>query len=560
MVRFSRSEEAPPEGRFNLRIRREKRPGMEQEKVHDRVRSARAAGVVSGAVLISRVLGVVREAVFAKLFGAGAFNDAWQVAFRIPNLLRDLFAEGALSSAFVPTFNEFLEREGRSGAWLLVSLVMSSLMVVLGGLTLLFLTFPDFFVYLLASGFSRVPGKMEITVELIRILSPFLLLVSLASVAMGILNTFNYFFIPALAPALFNLAVILTGFFLAPQFPAYGLLPVHAMAIGALAGGALQFGVQLPLLWRQGFRFGFGLAWSHPGVQKIGRLMVPAVLGVGAVQINVVVNTQLASYLQENGPVSWLNYAFRIMYLPIGLFGVAVGVVHLRNVSRQAAQRRWEEINETVAASIKLVSFLAIPSMVGLVILAAPVVRVLFERGDFASIDTVRTAHALTFYALGLLGYSCIKVYVPTFYALNDTRTPVRISLLAVAVNLIVNVALILILPSPFKYLGLALGTACSATLNSLLLAVNFRRRAGSLRGHSMISSLTRMGAAALAMGLAVLALWSGLGMLFPDPEKVGEIVQLAVCVAIGAGLYFGVCELLGVRETRLLFDRGRSQ
>ncbi len=530
------------------------------EKTDGRARSARAAGVVSLAILISRVLGLMRDQVFAKLFGAGAFNDAWQVAFRIPNLLRDLFAEGALSSAFVPTFNEFLDKEGRSGAWLLVSLVMSSLMVVLGGVTLVLLLAPEFFVYVLAAGFSRVPGKVEITVQLIRMLSPFLLLVSLASVAMGVLNTLNYFFIPALAPSLFNLAVILAGLLLAPQFPEYGFLPIHAMAVGALGGGLLQFAVQLPLLWRQGFRFGFRLDWSHPGVRKIRRLMLPAVLGVGAVQINVVVNTQLASHLQENGPVSWLNYAFRIMYLPIGLFGVAVGVVHLRDVSRQAARRRWEEIKETVAGSIKLISFLAIPSMVGLVVLATPVVRVLFERGDFEPVDTVRTAHALTLYSLGLLGYSCIKVYVPTFYALSDTRTPVRISLLAVVANLAINLTLILVLPSPFKYLGLALGTAFSATLNNALLAQNFRRKLGSLRPYSVGSSLARMAAAALAMGMAVLVLGRWLQMFGPGPQGSREILHLIACMVLGAVVYFGICEVLGVKETRLLFQRRPSQ
>ena len=523
-----------------------------------RVSSARAAGVVSVAILISRVLGLVRDQVFAKLFGAGAFNDAWQVAFRIPNLLRDLFAEGALSSAFVPTFNEFLEREGRPGAWLLVTLVMSSLMVVLGGVTLVLLMVPEFLVYVLAAGFSRVPGKVEITVQLIRILSPFLLLVSLASVAMGVLNTLNYFFIPALAPALFNLAVILAGLLVAPHFPEYGFLPIHAMAVGALVGGLLQFGVQMPLLWRQGFRFGFRLDWSHPGVRKIGRLMLPAVLGVGAVQINVVVNTQLASHLQENGPVSWLNYAFRIMYLPIGLFGVAVGVVHLRNVSRQAARRRWEEIKATVAGSIKLVSFLAIPSMVGLVVLATPVVRVLFERGDFEPVDTVRTAQALTLYSLGLLGYSCIKVYVPTFYALSDTRTPVRISLLAVVANLAINLTLILLLPAPLKYLGLALGTAGSATLNNVLLARNLCRKLGSLRSYQVGSSMARMSVAALVMGVGVLVLGRWLQLFGSGSEGGREIVHLMACMAFGAVVYFGICEALGVREARLLFQ-GRS-
>ncbi|UCF36179.1 MAG: murein biosynthesis integral membrane protein MurJ, partial [Acidobacteriota bacterium] len=397
-------------------------------------RSAKAAGKVSLAILISRVLGLVREQFFAKLFGASLYNDAWLVALRLPNLMRDLFAEGALSSAFVPTFTSHLKSGGRSEAWHLANLVVTALMILLGLVTVVLFLFSEFFVHGLAAGFAEVPGKVAITSTLIKILSPFLLFVALASVAMGVLNTLNHYFIPALAPALFNLTIILFAIFAAPAFEARGILPIYAMGFGALAGGLLQYAIQVPLLRKEGFRFRFSIDFKHPGIRRILRLLGPAIVGVSAVQINVLVNTQLASFLQDNGPVSWLSYAFRIIYLPIGLFGVAVGIVNLKEVSSHAARKEFNELKETVANSLKLVAFLAVPSTVGLVVLANPIVDVLFERGDFLARDTEFTSYALMAYSLGLFAYSCLKVYVPTFYALNDTRTPVRISLTAVAV------------------------------------------------------------------------------------------------------------------------------
>lgn len=517
--------------------------------------SALTAGKVSLAVFISRILGLVREQVFAWLFGAGIYTDAWNVAFRIPNLLRDLFAEGALSSAFVPTFTSYLQRVGRSEAWHFANLVVSALLVILGTFTLALLVFPEGFVYLLAAGFREVPGKVEVTSTLIQILSPFLLCIALASVAMGMLNTLNHYFLPALAPAFFNMALILAGFLLVPLFDEMGILPIHAMGVGALAGGVLQFAVQLPLMYRHGFRFHWGLDFRHEGIRRMLRLIGPAVFGVSAVQINVMVNTQLASFLQENGPVSWLNYAFRIIYLPIGLFGVAVGVVNLREVSVFAARERWRELKETVANSVKWIILLSVPSTVGLVVLAQPVVRVLFERGDFTPADTLYTSYAVAAYALGLLGYSCLKAYVPTFYALNDTRTPVRISMQAVLVNIVLNVFLVGVLPAEYKFVGLAFGTAVSVSLNSSLLAYRFQERLGSLREYRVAATFWKSLLAALLMGMAVLAAYrflesGGSGSL------AGQLVALLFSITGGFLVYLAGCYALGVGEVRELVSR----
>ena len=265
----------------------------------DSVRSARAAGKVGLAVFLSRILGLVRDQIFAKLFGAGLYNDAWLVAFRIPNLFRDLFAEGALSAAFVPAFTEALQKNGRAHGWMLANLVLSGLLVLLGGFALLLPLVSEWFVYLLAAGFSEVPGKVDITSNLLVLLAPFLMLVAMASVGMAILNSLNHFFLPALAPAAFNLALILAGLFLAPRFEDWGVLPIYAMGVGALVGGLLQYLIQLPLMRREGYRFQFRLSWQHEGVRRIIRLIAPAILGVGVVQINVLVNTQIASFLRR---------------------------------------------------------------------------------------------------------------------------------------------------------------------------------------------------------------------------------------------------------------------
>ncbi len=517
--------------------------------------SARAAGKVSIAVFLSRVLGLVRDQVFANLFGAGLYNDAWLVAFRIPNLLRDLFAEGALSAALVPTFTEYLHKKGRAEAWVLANSVLSVLLVLLGGFALLLPFIAEPFVYLLAAGFAEVPGKVEITSNLIRILSPFLMLVAMASVGMAILNTFNHFFVPALAPALFNVAVIGSGFFLAPQFERWGILPIYAMGVGALLGGVLQYLVQLPLMRQHGYRFTFRVLLRHEGVRKVGRLIAPAIVGVSAVQINVLVNTQIASFLQENGPVSWLSYAFRIIYLPIGLFGVAVGVVNLREVSIFAARENWEELKETVANSIKLISIMAVPSSVGLIVLAIPVVEVLFERGGFTSTDTLHTGYAVICYSLGLFAYSCMKVYVPTFYALNDTRTPVRISLVAVLSNLVINLILVFfVLPEGYRFVGLALGTALSVTLSYILLARSFRQKMGSLQAYRVVPTFLKTVLAATVMGLLVLFLNRYFHSLWEEMNLWQELISLLGCILAGIISYFGCCHLMRVEETRFLF------
>ncbi len=501
---------------------------------------------------------------FASLFGAGFRNDAFVVAFMVPNLFRDLFAEGALSSAFIPTFTDYLRRKVRSDAWYLANLVMTALIGVLGCFALLLFFFSRQAVSLAGPGFSSVAGKAELTSALIEIMSPFLMIVALSSVAMGMLNTLGHYFLPALTPALFNVVIISTGLFVAPLLGESGVDPVFTMAAGMVLGALCQFGVQIPLLRREGFRFRPRIDFDHEGLLRMGKLIAPAVIGVSAVQINVLVNTEMATLLEpSDGPVSWLKYAFRIIYLPIGLFGVAVGTVHLRNVSVSASAGDWTGLKETVANSVKLVSLMAIPSSVGLIVLASPIVRVIFERGNFSAQDTHFTSMALAFYAVGLFAYSCQKVFVPTFYALQETRTPVRISLVAVVLNIGFNYILAFQILSryaaDYAYLGLATGTALSVSLQLLFLRRALIRKLGSMSDSGIASSLSRMVLAAVVMAGVLGFCQLGAAAYLPSGPFFVDALALALTISVGAAVYFGACLLLGVDEVKDVFERFRA-
>jgi putative peptidoglycan lipid II flippase len=458
---------------------------------------ARTAGGVSLATLISRILGLIREMVIAKYFSVFA-TDAFFAAFRIPNLLRDLFAEGALSAAFIPTFTDYAQNKGKEEAWRLANIVLNLLMVILSGFTLIILFGARILVYALASGFREIPGKIDLTVHLTQVMAPFLLVVALAAAVMGILNTQGRFFIPALAPAFFNVASILAGIFLAPQMRRFGIEPITAMAIGSLTGGALQLYVQLPSLYRCGYRYQPLLQWNHPGVKRVFGLMLPAMFGLAATQINIVVDNQLASYL-GNGPVSWLNYAFRLMQLPIGIFGVAIATVTLANVSQKIATNDVDGVKSNLVEALKLAAFLNIPATLGLVFLRYPIVELLYQRGRFLPEYTIYTGDALFCYALGLYTYSVVKIVTPVFYALNDTKTPVRYAALVIAVKIAVNLALI----RQLGFLGLALATSAASLFNAILLMRALEKRIGQFVERAFYIALAKILVASLIMGVA---------------------------------------------------------
>ncbi len=448
--------------------------------------NTKAAGVVAGAVMLSRVLGLARELIFAGLFGAGRGMDAFLTAFRAPNLLRDLFAEGALSTAFVTVFSQRIAKEGDQSAWKLAAKMMTLTTIFMSLVSLLGVIFAAQFIGFLAPGFSA--EKAALTIELTRIMYPFILMVSLAALVMGMLNSRNLFTAPALASSFFNIGSIAGGvafgWWIDPHFGEKSLI---GLALGTLLGGLLQLGVQIPSLYKAGFRFMLDFNWRDPGVRQVLLLMLPAVIAASAVQVNVMINSIFASYLGD-GPVSWLSYAFRLMQLPLGVFGVAVATVTLPVISRASALGEMGRFSATLARAMRLAVFLTFPSAVGLIMLAQPIIALIYQRGKFHDADSLHTAEALQFYAIGLVGYSCIKVLAPAFYAINRKWTPMTVSFISIGLNLLLN--WIFIFQLRMGHCGLALSTAISATVNFSLLYLFMRRVAGSLESRAMISTL----------------------------------------------------------------------
>jgi putative peptidoglycan lipid II flippase len=505
----------------------------------------RTAGLVGSATMASRILGLVREQVLAHAFGASHQMDAFNVAFRLPNLVRDLFAEGAMTAAFVPTFSRTLTREGKDAAWTLGRRAITALLLVTSLIALVGMLFAEPMTRAFAGEFAAVPGKFELTVRLTRLMFPFLPLVAVSVAAMGMLNALGRFFVPALAPATFNLASIACILLLVPLMPALGVEPVTALAFAVVAGGLGQVLLQWPQLRAEGFRFRPDFAPQDPGLREILLLMGPGTLGVAATQFNVYVSTVLATS-QQPGAVSWLNYAFRILYLPIGLFGVSIASASLPLISQHAAREDTEAVRRTVAHAMRLMLTLTVPASAGLLALAVPIVRVIFERGQFLPSDTQAAALALMAYAPGLVGYSAVKVLSPTFYALRDSRTPVVISVTAVLMNAALSLAFV----GRLGYVGLALGTALASLLNAGLLLVLLRRRIGGIEARRLASTFVRIGIASAVMAGAA---WGTHALLearvVPGPGLVAQVVRVASAIGVALVVLVLAARALRIQE-----------
>jgi len=513
-------------------------------------RIARSAGAVSGAVMCSRVLGLVREQIFAGMFGAGYAYDAFVVAFRIPNLLRDLFGEGALSAAFVTVFSDYETNRGAEETWRLASTVISFFAILLSLLTLVGIYFAQPIVGLLAPDFSMVGGKAELTTLLTRIMFPFLIFVALAAVVMGMLNTKGRFFIPAVSSAFFNLGSIVGGVIVALLFPRFGWPAIAGMAWGTLIGGLLQLLIQLPTLFKVGFVFTPHLNLKNPGLKRIICLMLPATIGLSATQINIFINTNFASSCIE-GSVSWLNYAFRMVQLPIGVFGVAFSIAAMPVLARCAARKDMDGLRRTFTSSLLMVFSLTIPATAGLVLLAQPIIRLIFEHGAFTSLDTTQTAAALTYYAYGLFAYSAVKIMVPVFYALNNTKYPVIGSFLAVAANIV----LITLTIDQFQHRAIALSTSCVMILNFFFLGSVLYRK---LSGYSLVY----IGSGLVKIFLSTMIMSAGLWWIkgWAPPFLQGSIaVQLVLVfslILLGAVLYVVTLHFLKLPELDLITEK----
>jgi putative peptidoglycan lipid II flippase len=486
--------------------------------------------LTGAATLTSRVLGLARDQVLAGLFGAGNEMDAFVVAFRIPNLVRDLFAEGVMSAAFVPAFTRHVTLHGKAAGWRLGNNVLNALLIATVVLVLAGMICAGPLVSLYAGGFARVPGKLELTIRLTRVVLPFLPMVAVAAVAMGMLNSLRHFFLPALSPAMFNIATIACAVLLVPLMPALGQPRIMAIAVAALVGGLGQILVQWPSLRREGFRYQATLDPTDKGLRDVVLLMGPGTIGLAATQVNIFVNTLLATS-QGTGAVSWLTYAFRLMYLPIGLFGVSIATAVLPAVSTYAATDDLAGIRATVSRGLAMMLMLNIPATVGLFVLARPIVELLFEHGHFVASDTTATAAALRLYAIGLVGYSAARIVSPTFYALRQSRVSVTVSIAAIVTNIILSLSFV-----PFLgFRGLALGTSLAALGDGTALVLLLRRRLGGIDGARLVVTLTKVVAAAAVMGVAVWGIDRVMGEAAPGHQFLMRGLRLGA--SIGGGL-----------------------
>ena len=513
----------------------------------------KSAGIVGLAVVGSRIFGLVRELVFAAMFGAGKFLDAFLAAFQIPNLMRDLFAEGALSVAFTTIFTKTHEKEGADSAWRLASLLISSVLLGLGVFCLVGIAASPLLVQLTNFGFHQVPGKFELTVQLTRLLFPFILFVSLAAVIMGALNARHLFGLPASASTVFNIVSVGVGVGLAYLFdpqtdwrhPHFGERALWGVSLGVLLGGVAQMAIQVPALYRLGYRFRWRLDFKDERLRMVWRLMWPSIIAGAAVQINVLVNGMFASEI--NGARSWLNCAFRLMQFPLGVFGVAIATVTLPAVARHHARSNLEAFSATVRSSLRLTVFLTLPAAAGLFALAEPIIRVIYEHGRFDLDSTLKTAAALRAYACGLTGYAAIKVLAPCFYALDRPRIPLRVSLLGIGLNLALN--FLMVKGLGWGHVGLATTTAALAFINGAQLFFYL----GPLVRTNDAGWVSFLGRVLVVAGLAgwIAALVHEAVHPVVPAGLIGEALALVAAMAVAVLVYFLATLVLRLPESR---------
>lgn len=517
--------------------------------------SAGTMGMVSLAVMSSRVLGLVREIVFNSLFGGEnrRWGDAFTTAFRVPNLLRDLFAEGALSTAFVTTFSKTLKTDGEEAAWTLARKVTTLAAVFMTIVSILGVIFAPLIVKLISAGWVRdYPDKVEFAVQLAQIMYPFILIVSLAALVMGVLNARKVFGIPAMASTFFNIFSIISGVGFGWWFdPHFGKDALYGFAIGTLVGGLAQLLVQLPALKRSGFRFKPDFQWNDPGVRKVLQLMGPSVISGSVVQVNVFLNNYYASYIltdgKPDGPQLWLNAAFRLIQLPLGIFGVVIATVTLPAISRLATEGITDAFKETLARSLKLVFLMTLPSAVGMALLSDEIIGIIYQHGKFDAYDTHMAAVALQTYAWGLICYAGIKIVQPAFYAIDRRYVPLVISIVAVAVSAGANYLTVYRWHLGHEYL--ALGTSLSALVNFGLLMLAMRSIANGFHGREPTVNMLKLlvSCAALA-GVCHLAKATLLRDFFHQGILL-QCVTLFVTIGVAAAVYFGVNALLKNEE-----------
>jgi putative peptidoglycan lipid II flippase len=504
----------------------------------------RAASTIGIGTLLSRILGFLRDAVIAHFFGAGMAADAFFVAFRIPNLWRRLVGEGALTVSFIPVYTDTLVHRPEEESRELTHVAFTLAGAILFVLTLLGIVFSPLLIRVIAPGWVvDAPEKFQLTVSLNRIIFPYLFFMGLFALSMGILNSRRHFAAPAIAPVFLNIFMILSVFFLYTSFQK----PVMALALGVLTGGVVQFLFQIPFLVKNGITFRFNFNFRQPAMKRIGLLMVPGLIGSAVYQLNVFIDTIFASFLPE-GSVSYLYFADRLLEFPLGLFAVAVGMASLPSLSTLASGGRVGELKETISFTLRLVSFISIPAMVGLIALKTPIIHVLFQRGVFDDSATAKTASALLCYAVGLWAIAGARTIVPAFYALQDTWTPLKIGLICLGANVVLNSILIF----PLKHAGLALATSLSCILNLILLSRAASLKLGGMDLRGVAASLLRIFLCSLPMGFVSYLICS-LGDWSSSGEVVQKVIFLGCAIVVGLGIYVAGCYLTKIEEFHFL-------
>ena len=498
---------------------------------------------ISAATLASRILGFIRDMVIAKFFGTGVRAQAFVVAFRIPNLMRSLVGEGGTNSAVVPVLSRLHEQGETEEFWQVANCLLNILIVLLMGLVLLGILFAPYIVRAIAPGFIQNPEKLYLTIRLARLLFPYLLLISLSAYAMAVLNSLKNFSLPALAPCMLNISLIVSALIFCPRLKE----PVDGLVIGVLIGGTLQLIIQVPLLLKKGlFKKRKTFRLIHPKVKEIGRLFLPRTLGIAVYQLNLFVDTifaSLALIVGEGAPAA-LQFANRIVQFPLALFGVALAQAALPTISGLAAKKDFTQIKDTVTFSLRSVFTMMVPATVGIMILARPLVKVIFERGSFTTYSTGVTSFALLFYCLGLTGYAGTKMLANCFYSLKDTFTPSRIAAIALGINVILN----LILMRPLKMGGLALATAISVTVNFVLLLLILRKRIGKFG--RLLPTLAKVILAATIMGAAAWFTFYRAELFFAG--KLFLVARLGISILVAILVYLGTLKLFAKDEARI--------
>jgi len=512
-----------------------------EQKEHNR-KLLRSTLAVSAPTLLSRIFGFVRDMIQAYYMGTGRTMDAFTIAYTIPNLLRRLTGEGAMTAAFIPVFTQRKKETSREELWKFAHYFFFDLSVIMAVITVLGVLLAPVLVKLISFGFKDIAGKWDLTITLTRLMFPYIFLISLAALVMAILNSFHKFFVPSFTPVLFNLAIITLAVIFAGRVEE----PSYVFAAGVVVGGILQLAFQLPFLWRQGMRFKPMLSFTHPGVRKVGKLMVPGIFGAGLYQINFAISKTIASLLEE-GSVSSLYYAARVQELTLGIFSIALSIALLPTFSDQAASQDLDGMKKTLIYSFKLIFFVTFPAMVGLLLLSRPIIEVLFQRGEFNEQSTAMSASCLFFFALGIPFISGVRIMAPAFYSLKDIKTPVIVA----AVVMVLYITFSLVLMNPLRVGGIALALSVASVFNFFVLFYLLQKKIGHIPIKSIGVSAMKSAFSAAGMGVVV---WLFAGQF--DFERMVFMQKLGIVIAsvsVGIVVYFMLTLMFSHEDLRTL-------